>query len=336
MSMIPLKKIVTTTGAVATVLMTVLLGLYWQTWNSDPDATTVDVQIMPETIHIGDVIVIEIETMFPWYRTLNHQVDVDLPDGLQLVSDDKQRFSGISPGRWKWISTLEIQAYDFGPFESLVARVNIRPNRENKNAHIEVTIPQLEISSSLDEDDSDLMMASELPETFLATQRINRYTWIIGGVLAIVAILLMIYFNRKKGQSRLEIMPDPWVVAENAIGKLEERFPLDAETVFVELTDIVRQYVESAYSIPATERTTPEFLRDIDGNGSKLSTENGLLLTDFLTAADMVKFAKADASQEQMSNTVKKAKRFIVQTSESLIRELQTNQDIEKSKGETC
>jgi len=81
----------------------------------------------------------------------------------------------------------------------------------------------------------------------------------------------------------------------------------------VELTDILRGYCEARFQLRAAEETTPEFLVSIGGN-PMLTADQRRALADFLAAADEVKFAKGEATQEQLLSALRTARQFVTDT----------------------
>ena len=308
--------------SVSAIILAVLVCCisFWYSWKKNPSIEILDVTIIPEEIHIGDPIRIEIVTRLPWYRKPQKKIECEIPDGLQRIDNTKQNWIGLSWGKWEWMSILELQAYDFGPFRDLKTTVAVTPERQKENGTITVSIPEIVIKPRLSDSTSDLHMASELPEDFLRQHSSQIRKWLLISAMTIALVGGIVYLLVRRRPQKTAEAPKPWAVAESLIFALENRLPLDAETVFVELTDIVRRYIESVYDLPATERTTPEFLAEMKRDSTKLSADHGLLLVDFLTAADMVKFARLDATQSQIEDAIKKAKRFIVETSELIIR----------------
>lgn len=84
---------------------------------------------------------------------------------------------------------------------------------------------------------------------------------------------------------------------------------------YVELTLVVRRYIERRHGIRAPEQTTEEFLLAATQHAS---FEVGRLetLRAFLTAADLVKFSGLTATVEMTATAVEKAKAYLVQEAE--------------------
>lgn len=310
--------------AAALALAAVVIGFaFWRAWTKDAAPEVIEVTLAPGEFHIGDVIRVTVITEFPWYRQLDGDVTLEPPAGLDVLSGRLRHLQRLGFGSWRWASVLELQAYDFGPFAELQANLSVSPGKGQQSTRLTVKIPEIKIIPRLKDHGADLSVAAELPEEFLRRNQPsrNKLWWLIGA-LALAAVALAVYFIRRPRRYNVA-PPKPWIVAENQLQDLKERLPLDATTVFVELTDIMRAYIEAVYEMPATERTTPEFLQELHRDTRHLSTDHRLLLTDFLTAADMVKFARVDASQGQIEEALQKAKRFVVETSEEIIRKEQ-------------
>jgi hypothetical protein len=89
--------------------------------------------------------------------------------------------------------------------------------------------------------------------------------------------------------------------------KLAER---DVKLFYVELTGIVRRYIESTKGVRAPEQTTEEFLREITGRKT-FSAEENHRLKYFLEAADLVKFAGYRPERDDVESSCHRAKEFI-------------------------
>jgi hypothetical protein len=106
---------------------------------------------------------------------------------------------------------------------------------------------------------------------------------------------------------------------DEAIAKLralESRGAPSAETAdswFVELSAIVRSYLEHRYEIRAPELTTEEFLLEAS-RAATLSTEHRALLTQFLERCDRVKFAGYRPDAQESIDTLAAARAFVEDT----------------------
>lgn len=79
---------------------------------------------------------------------------------------------------------------------------------------------------------------------------------------------------------------------------------------YIELTHVVRRYIERKYGIKAPERTTEEFIAEaiaLDGFPKQYIPE----LKEFLASADMIKFAKREATKANAETATAAAKNYI-------------------------
>lgn len=94
--------------------------------------------------------------------------------------------------------------------------------------------------------------------------------------------------------------------------------PTDAaamDAFFVELSDLVRHYLEDRFGLHAPELTTEEFL-DVAAESPDLSAAHQGFLRDFLHRADQVKFARYLPDADYIEEILGAAERFLEQTRE--------------------
>lgn len=140
---------------------------------------------------------------------------------------------------------------------------------------------------------------------------------IIGVILFIAALIfLIIFFLKKRKKKKIEtpqIMKSAYEIACEALQTLKAKnLPSQGKIkqYYVELSDIVRHYIENQLSIRAPEMTTEEFLFHLKDSGG-LSLAHKDLLKAFLNQCDMVKFARYGPSQAEIEESFIRAKRFI-------------------------
>jgi len=106
---------------------------------------------------------------------------------------------------------------------------------------------------------------------------------------------------------------------EIAIGRLDSLLAQprqDAEQIdrfFVELSAIVRRYLEDRFQLRAPELTTEEFLAVMTRSGD-LTKSHQSLLGAFLQQADLVKFANVTPSESDIDESVTATRRFLEET----------------------
>lgn len=84
----------------------------------------------------------------------------------------------------------------------------------------------------------------------------------------------------------------------------------DVKLFYVELTGVVRRFIERTTGVSAPEQTTEEFLSQI-ARDTTFAPEESRHLKDFLESADLVKFAAHQPRTEDIEKAFDRAKLFI-------------------------
>ncbi|MSR28176.1 MAG: hypothetical protein EXS03_01190 [Phycisphaerales bacterium] len=143
------------------------------------------------------------------------------------------------------------------------------------------------------------------------------WLWLTLGSVAVLAAVLIALRARRRTLAARRLAPHEWAIAE--LDRLE-RDGLVAtgalHAYWVRLSDIVRHYIERRFEIAAPEQTTKEFLASVSDH-PMIGAEHRHLLTDFLRAADMVKFAAHQPAQSECARGLEAARGFVLETTPS-------------------
>jgi len=155
------------------------------------------------------------------------------------------------------------------------------------------------------------------------------WVWIALAVLAVGAALF--YLIRRTLRQRSELPPVPLIPAHvRARQRLEEALALIAspKPFVIAVSDTLRGYLEEALQLRAPERTTEEFLADLQGS-ERLNESQKDQLADFLTQCDMVKFAKHEPGEHELRALHNSALELVAQTEphEVSVESRQTDDD---------
>ena len=143
-------------------------------------------------------------------------------------------------------------------------------------------------------------------EPYLFSDYLN-YFW--GLIVLLLVIGLILYFILKDKPTEEEIISriPPFEAAKMRLKELDEKKLISQNKIkmyYVELTDIVRTFIEREMNIPALESTTDELLETIiDFNSSSnlnIPQETVNKLKKLLQEADLVKFAKSKPLQNEI------------------------------------
>jgi hypothetical protein len=134
-----------------------------------------------------------------------------------------------------------------------------------------------------------------------------------GGVLLVLAALLAFFLWSKRRKKQQVTAPVPPHV--RARQKLDAALGLihDPRAFCISVSDTVRVYLEERFQLRAPERTTEEFLRDLQKTAS-LNAEQKDYLSAFLEQCDLVKFARFEPTESALRQLHESALRLVHET----------------------
>ncbi|MFP4287779.1 MAG: hypothetical protein ACLFQS_00860 [Bacteroidales bacterium] len=286
-------------------------------------ANEVETQISPKKIEIGEhaelSFLLEIppgttEIIFPLFNEkISDKIEIisyGEPDTLQKGEDEI-----IQIRRWLTITSWESGFHPVEPHEFGFVANRDTVFFESQPLLLEVTEFALEEQAEL----KDIKDILNQPVTFT-----EILPWVLLVLLlAVISFFLIKYIkNRRKKKGEPEsIWEKPEVPAHiAAISSLEG---LKAKKLweqgyikqyYIELTGIIRQYIEKRFDVDALEMTTPETLAALQ---SKLDSNTWNQLKDLLESADLVKFAKFIPDENHHSDAMENAFDFVHLTREN-------------------
>jgi len=165
----------------------------------------------------------------------------------------------------------------------------------------------------------DIKQPLQVNYTLLDWLKDNWY-WIVGTLLVIGLIVGLILYLRKRPKVEpvvREVKPQipPHTIALNKLKELRDKKLWQQDEVkqyYIELSDIIREYLEKRYVIKTYEKTTDEIfaaLRHMD-----ISSDNRNTLNQILVLSDLVKFAKEKPLPAENEQSIEMAMAFVVST----------------------
>lgn len=144
-------------------------------------------------------------------------------------------------------------------------------------------------------------------EPYLFSDYLN-YFWGLLVFLVVIGIILYFVLRDKPTEEEILSRIPPFDAAKTRLKELDGKKLISQNKIklyYVELTDIVRTFIERELNIPALESTTDELLETItDFNASSklnIPLETLAKLQKLLQEADLVKFAKSKPLQNEIS-----------------------------------
>ena len=147
----------------------------------------------------------------------------------------------------------------------------------------------------------------------------SRWLWVGLAALAILAAALLAlrkFLTTPRTILHIPKPVPPYQIALDALDSLRAKGWIETLTIepfYVELSAIVRLYLEGRFGLRAPERTTEEFIRDAL-TSRKLSDAHQNLVAGFLEQSDLVKFARHAPGQTDMRNALDSATALVRET----------------------
>lgn len=162
-------------------------------------------------------------------------------------------------------------------------------------------------ASAVANDIRDIKPPVEIPNPW-------ELVWWVLGAVAIVALLVAAWRYWRRRQTRAPLVIEI-PAHERARRKLEMALDLfDQPKPFCTIvSDAVRLYLEERFGLRAPERTTDEFLTDLSRSDA-LTVLQKESLKEFLSACDLVKFAKYEPQRPELEALYQSALRLIEET----------------------
>ena len=148
----------------------------------------------------------------------------------------------------------------------------------------------------------------------------DPWTWVfwIAGVLLALGLLVAILLLLLKRQKQRTFVP-PLPPHARARIKLEAALLLihEPRAFAIAVSDAVRVYLEERFQLRAPERTTEEFLRDLQKT-SALTAPQKESLSAFLDQCDLMKFARFEPTEAALRELHESALRLVHETQHDL------------------
>lgn len=285
---------------------------------------TLTVSAEPAVVTVGEPLRLTVEVM------VADGVDVFMPVLEKDLGPFEVRLAQTPPDvpvsegrRWRHTFTLDSFAAGLNEIPGVtVTFVDRRPESATPNGPIEgeLTSDPLPITVrsvlAADQDDLELRDIKAEVRDFVRGPLAGLWPAAVAAILGLaVAALALFMARRRRGEAvQPVITADEWARAR--MDELQRAGLVEQGRVhefYVRLSDIVRQYLERRFDLMAPERTTEEFLHEARA-GTVLSLDHKDLLTGFLRAADMVKFALHEPSASESDVALAAARLFVDET----------------------
>jgi hypothetical protein len=269
--------------------------------------------ISTNSIHIGDVVSLTLNIVHP------NEGQLQVPDFARgkeiIIRDRKAREERISDTSTRTILDYQLTSLAIGNHTLSTGLISFA-QADGQKLNTLFPFVTLEVASTLTGESTaphDIKGLAHWPG------RVPR--WFIGllAALLIAGVLAMILkhvLSKPRTILHMPPLPPAHEIALQALKNLLAKGWIEARNIepfYVELSGIVRRYIEDRFNLKAPERTTEEFIREA-ANSRVLSSPHQLLTRDFLEQCDLVKFARHEPESGDMKNAAASAERLITET----------------------
>ncbi len=299
------------------IWLTICLSIFYTTINAQENVI-VKTSIPQTSFLIGEHIPLRINLEHPTDVNVEWPFLVDSINTLDIVRSGKID-TLINDKMAYETQQLVLTVFDSGYHVIPPIVFNYRQNGRAKTAEtqpimIRVNAPEIDTTSA---EIKAIKPHIDVPLTF---QDILPYI-IIGLLiffLLLGALIGLIFYLRKRKKEALPPPPPPppYVVAFNELEQLKSKQLWQEGKVkeyYIELTDILRTYIEGRYGYNALEMTSDEISSALKKEKT-VNKQNYRNISDLLTIADLVKFAKSKPGSRFHQESIKNVEFFVEST----------------------
>ncbi len=262
----------------------------------------------------------------PFHRPARFIVEAEAPEGLALqLPELPSDFPGLDVeagavstetlgnGRERWRRTFELDPIEVKTY----ALPSLEVTWEDGSAQLPPLAFMVRELTEAETARAEQFEDIAGPEAALRGQ--GNAWWTVGGLAALLlsALAVAAYLRRRaKRDAYAPPPPPPWEVALQRLRELRRRnLPQHGryEAYYVDLSAILRYYIEDRFHLRAPEQTTPEFLEAAQESGL-LTGEQETFLAEFLRHSDRVKFARYRPASDEMERGMDQVHDFVRQT----------------------
>ena len=266
-----------------------------------------------ENVTLGDSLLVEFQVQCPWNKR-PLEADVSPGKGSQLLGAPEFVKIKTKWGYTVWNVLFKVQPYLTGNIPEGDATVNFIPGIDGNSDQLTLKIPAF-TSVAIPNVKGELLVAPRVNSESQLQSSKTKYFW--RAAIAVVLIIILLYWFVFRKSKEKEKPLTPWALALLNLKGLNDGFfsgNLSAVKCMTNLTDIVRNYLEDRFFIQAPRQTTEEFLRKMEDRNSPLSNQDRNFLRDFMTSADMIKFAKYEAPKAEVETAIARAEQLVNET----------------------
>jgi hypothetical protein len=281
----------------------------------DPDAPTVAARVDKAEAHVGDPVHLEIVAI------AKSAVPVNLPSTLELepfsLLDRKEGEQNLGDGRIRRVFTLTIAAYEPGPKEVPAIEVTyLGPRGDVRTAR---TSPVAIKIGSLIANEPEPALKDAAPPVSVIEENLWP-AYVAGGLIAagLGALLTIAIVRRLRARRGERPGPPPRPAHEVALERLDRLGAYgflenaDNRPFYFAVSEVIREYLGARFGFDSLELTTDELVAQLRRSSGREIVVGEI--QGWLSACDLVKFAKISPSAAEARGALESAIRIVTAT----------------------
>jgi len=298
-----------------------MLCLACFTYKSNAQDIKVEAKLDKSTIVLGDQTILRLSAQLPVNDKISFPVLADtISSKIQIVEVGKT--DTIVDKNNPAIRTISRQ-YTITSFDAGLLTIPAFSLQVNAQSFKTDPLPLQVTSVAVDTTKAiyDIKQPLAVRYSFFDWLRDN-WQWVVVSLLGVVLIAGLLYYLWQKRKNKpVFVVVKPLVPADvTALNKLvvlrdKKLWQRDeVKQYHIELTDILREYLEKRYHIKALEQTSDEIFAGL--RHMEIADQNRNKLRQILMLADLVKFAKGKPSNSENEQSIENAISFVTDTKE--------------------
>ncbi len=304
---------------IGVLIITLFLGVivvYAQDNPGDDPIVTLKASLDKRVVTIGERI------QYTVTLACGKDVDVEFPSTAQTLGDftvkEAVLKSSVRFGKKRSFCRYILEAYTTGELTIPQLAIKYKGKADKDWREARSDEQKIEVKSLLAKA-KDMTDIRDIKGPVMVSARKQWFALFGAVIFSVLAVFLLRSRRRNKSAPVIQARPAHEIAFEQ-LDELRRRDLISQGKIkeyFIEVSGIVRHYLENRFSLKAPEMTTEEFLLHLR-DGSLLKTEHKTLLKDFLVACDLVKFAKYAPNPQEIDMTYQFARNFVEQTKEQV------------------
>ena len=277
---------------------------------------TLEVSADRSSVTVGDPVTLTFR--------LRHAKDVSIvsfdADGalaaLEVVAQKEGTPRTLEDGRIEELRQVTVAAFETGSKEIAPVRV-VYKDAAGKEGSVAARRIPIQVTSVLTEgqnEPADLKKPAEMPVRAI-------WPWVLLAVLVAAALVAFLWWRRRRrGPAAVSAVPaaPPRPAHEIAYAELQRLLNSNLlekgaiKEFYIELAEIIRRYLGTRFGVDTFDRTSSEILEAL--RLARAPVKAMAMISGFLAACDLVKFAKHRPDTDETRRTVEGAYRLVDET----------------------